>query len=127
AWLGGRRFGRGEVRVSARSRTDYIGTVMRGTAGVQGIAAGAPLDLWFAGDTGVARNTLLRAHPLLDGGEMRVERLGRRLLFGSIEAQRWWPVAGVVRVAGAMFVDVAGTQLRAGLPNRANVDVGAGA
>ena len=84
------------------------------------------MDLWVAGDTGHARSTLLRAHPLVDGGRFRAERLGRMLLHGSLEAQRWWRLAGVIRVAPAVFADAGRTsRRRIGSPEW-DVDAGGG-
>ena len=81
----------------------------RGAAAV--VTESAPLDLWAAGDTGNARPTLLRAHPALDEGRMRSERLGRALTTASVEVQYWWRL-GLVRVAPAMFIDAGRTSRR---------------
>jgi hypothetical protein len=48
-------------------------------------------------------------------------------LNGSVEAQRWWPVAPAIRMAGAVFIDLARTASRVDGPARNDVDVGAGA
>jgi hypothetical protein len=92
-------------------------------------SATAPASLWPGADTGHARDVLLRAHPLLDDGVIEDGVFGRRVGFGSVEAQRWLaPVAqGFVRVAPAMFLDVA--RASRGLPSsdtRTHYDVGAG-
>ena len=86
-----------------------------------------PLDLWPAGDTGHARRTLLRAHPLLDDGRLRIDRLGRSLAQGSSEAQYWRPVRGPVQAGLAIFGDFARTSDRFAEAPRTDVDVGLGA
>jgi hypothetical protein len=88
----------------------------------------APASLWSGGDTGHARDVLLRAHPLLHDGVIEGSVFGRRVIYAGAEARRWtragrWPV----RVAPAAFVDVA--RARNGLPNadsRGQIDVGGG-
>jgi hypothetical protein len=102
--------------------------VLLGEANLQIVTRRAPLDLWWAGDTGHVRSTLLRAHPLLDDGRLRVDRLGRSLGHFSLEAQRWWTVVGPISAAAAVFGDVARTaQLYDGERTRHDVDVGIGA
>ena len=93
-----------------------------------GAAAGSgslPPLVWFAGDTGQTRDTLLRAHPLVDEGRLRVEQMGTRLLHASGEAQRWWS-AGLVRTAAAAFVDAARVGGRLEMGTRGDVDAGIG-
>ena len=85
------------------------------------------MNLWPAGDTGHARAALLRAHPVLDEGRLRVERLGRVFVHGSLEAQRWWRVAGPLRIAAAAFTDLGRTARRTDSTARGDVDVGLGA
>jgi hypothetical protein len=89
--------------------------------------AATPLDLWPAGDVGHARPTLLRAHPVLEDGRLQAGRLGRRIVSASLEAQRWWPVAAGVRLAGAAFLDLARTSDRLGASARGDADAGLGA
>ncbi len=126
-WAGTTRFGLGEVGIAGRSRTERRGYVVLVWATLQGMSGAAPLDVWFAGDTGHARPTLLRGHPVLDDGKLRVDRLGRTLVSGSVETQRWWPIRGVLRVGAAMFVDAARTASRLEASALNDVDVGAGA
>jgi len=87
-----------------------------------------PMDLWSAGDTGAARSTLLRAHPVLAGeGRMRVSRIGRAIENASVEGQRWWRIAGPIRGAAAAFVDAARTSRRPTGTRRRDIDAGIGA
>jgi hypothetical protein len=96
-------------------------------AGAQLVSRQTPPGLWGAGDTGHVRTTLLRAHPVLDDGRLRVDRLGRMFLYGSAEAQRWWRLAGPLRAAAAAFGDAGRTGRRFDPGARRDVDVGVGA
>jgi hypothetical protein len=73
-----------------------------------------------------ARDTLLRAHPLVDDGRLRIDQMGRRLINASIEAQQWWS-AGIVRAAAAAFVDATRASARLDAGVRGDVDAGIGA
>jgi predicted double-glycine peptidase len=127
AWIGETRFAMGQVSVTGRSSAERRGFVGVVSGTFQAITAPAPLDLWLAGDVGHARTTLLRAHPVLDNGRLRVSRLGRVLANGSAEGQRWWPLRGVLRIAVAAFVDTARTGSRLEGPALREIDVGVGA
>jgi hypothetical protein len=100
---------------------------MVGMAALDLATASVPLDLWPAGDTGSVRPTLLRAHPAVSHGRLRVDRLGRTLVTGTAEAQRWWPVAAPLRAAAALFLDVGQTAGRPAEAGRLDADVGIGA
>jgi len=129
-WVGaGDAFTVADVRGHWRSRATSSGTLVLGGGGLQVASARAPASLWPGADAGPARSVLLRAHPLLDDGIIEDGVFGRRILFSSVEAQRWLsPVAhGLVRVAPAIFVDAA--RATRGLPTtdeRLHVDVGGG-
>ena len=127
AWFGTTRFAIGQVSVDGRSSTERRGFVGLASATFQAITGPAPLDLWLAGDTGHARTTLLRAHPVLDDGRLRVSRLGRALLHASAEGQRWWTLRGVLRIATAVFLDTARTGARLEGPALRDIDIGLGA
>lgn len=127
AWPGDNAFGTVNAAARVRSSTVPRGLVVVATAGAHANTRATPLDLWAAGDTGHARPALLRAHPLLDEGRLRVERLGRLLIQGSVEAQRWWPAAGPLRVGGAVFGDIGRTARRYEGAPFTDVDLGAGA
>ena len=126
-WFGGgSEFGQGEVRVLARSSPRLTGLVVTADGGVAGVNASAPADLWFAGDTGRARPLLLRAHPVLTGGERyRTERMARVFVHESTEVQRWWR-AGPFRTGIATFVDTGLTARRLFGGPITDVDVGVG-
>jgi hypothetical protein len=126
-WLGLRGFTTTNAAFRVRSSSDRRGVVVASRATLQHATRHAPPDLWWAGDTGAVRPALLRAHPVLRHGRLRTDRLGRVLVHGSFEAQRWWRVAGLVDTAAASFVDMARTGLRfEGRPLH-DVDVGLGA
>jgi peptidase C39-like protein len=124
-WRGADAFSRADVSVGASSATTRRGRVFVARAGAAIGSANLPPALWFAGDTGVTRQTLLRAHPVVNDGRLRVEQLGRNLVHASGEAQRWWGV-GIVRAGAAVFVDAARTGNQAGASARGDVDAGIG-
>ncbi len=64
---------------------------------------------------------------MIDAGRLRVDRLGRVIVSGSVEAQRWWLFRGLLRAGGALFVDAARTAHRFQDPARHDVDIGVGA
>jgi hypothetical protein len=128
-WLGQSTFAAGLLHAGWRSSAHRRGFVVDLSGVLEAAGAHTPVDLWPAGDTGQARRTLLRAHPVLNEGRLRVERLGRRLLQATAEAQQWWRAAGVVPIGAAVFVDAARTTGRQALVAEAalgDVDVGAG-
>jgi len=124
-WAGPRGFAVGHISPSWRSSQDTAGTVVGITGTIDMVSALTPLDMWPAGDTGHSRTASLRAHPVLDDGALRVERLGRRAEGVSIELQRWRGV-GPVRVATAAFTDVLRTSRRLKGESLTDADVGAG-
>ena len=126
-WPGNSSYATTHANLRARSSTERQGIVYIASGGFETASAHTPMNLWPAGDTGHARAALLRAHPVLDEGRLRVERLGRAFLHGSLEAQRWWRVAGPLRIAAAAFTDLGQTTRRTDSTARGDVDVGLGA
>ena len=92
-------------------------------------AEGTPLVVWPGADTGHVRETLLRAHPLLEDGVIRDGVFGRRLVAAGAEWRRWSrPSQWLIQYAPAAFVDVA--RATRGLPGgirATQVDAGVGA
>ena len=128
AWFGQNGFTAGGAAVRARSSSEARGTVWLAAAATEMASTLTPMDLWPAGDTGLARSTLLRAHPLLaGGGRMRISRIGRVVYNASVEGQRWWHIMGPIRGAAAAFVDAARTSRRPADASRHDVDAGIGA
>ena len=126
-WLGNRGFSGGTASLRLRSSVEPRGMVWMAGVALDAVSARAPLDLWPAGDTGAARATLLRAHPVLSNGRIRVSRIGRIVENGSLEGQRWWRIAGPIRGAAAAFVDAARTSSRVDRGHLQNLDAGIGA
>ena len=124
-WSGADSFSRAEVSLAAFSSKVRRGLVYVARAGAATGTADLPPLMWFAGDTGQARETVLRAHPLVDDGRLRAEQMGRRLLSASVEAQRWWS-AGPLQTAGAAFVDSARVADRLEGGPLGDVDAGVG-
>jgi len=124
-WSGPTSFSRSAVSMAAFSSKARRGFVYVARAGAAAGSSRLPPLVWFAGDTGQTRDTLLRAHPLVDEGRLRVEQMGRRLLNASAEAQRWWSV-GLVRTAAAAFIDTARVDGRLETGTRGDVDAGVG-
>jgi len=113
---------RGRLRTSAQQDGRVL--VVRGGAAVT--SAGTPPDLWLGGDTGLARDALLRAHPITDGGALREDRIGRRIAHGSVEGQQWFPSSWPVRVGGAVFADAVAISDGLVPGTRRDVDAGLG-
>src|SRR5688500_9150177 len=126
-WRGASGFATVRSMARARSSTSMQDLVWMASAGFDAASSSTPLNLWAAGDPGHVRGALLRAHPVLDDGRLRLERLGRLLIHGSLEAQRWWRVAGPARIAAAAFSDVGRTARRFSGRGQGDVDVGVGA
>jgi hypothetical protein len=64
---------------------------------------------------------------VLDDGRLRSERLGRTLINLSMEGQRWWRTAGLLRTGAAAFVDEGRTSRRVNAGAVSDADVGLGA
>lgn len=124
-WMGSDVFSRFELSVSAFSSRTRRGFVYIGRAAAAAGSSSLPPLMWFAGDTGQTRETLLRAHPLVGDGRLRVGQMGRRLAGASVEVQRWWS-AGFVRTAAAAFIDSARVTGRLDAGARGDVDAGIG-
>jgi hypothetical protein len=126
-WKAARSFATVEAGATMRSKADRRGQVFVGRFGLGAASEQTPADIWFAGDTGRARSVLLRAHPLIGDGQIRLERIGRHLVYASGEAQKWWEARAGVRVAAAAFVDAASVHRGAlAAESRARTDVDAG-
>ncbi len=124
-WSGRSSFALASVDVVAVSSAARAGRVYEIRAAAGSGSADLPPLLWFGGDIGQTRETLLRAHPLVDDGRLRIEQMGRRLWNASVEAQQWWS-AGIVRAAAAAFVDAARIDERLDAGARGDVDAGVG-
>jgi hypothetical protein len=126
-WKASSSFGTIDTGATIRSTTERQGQVFVGRAGLGLASVHTPADIWFAGDTGRARGVPLRAHPLMTGGEMRADRIGRQIVYTSGETQHWWAGTARVRLGAAAFLDVARVERRAEARALTDVDVGVGA
>jgi hypothetical protein len=100
--------------------------VYRGQAGLAAATDATPPDLWFAGDTGRSRPMLLRAHPVIEGGAIRADQIGRRIANVTVEAQQWWNTSTPLTIGAAVFADAARVGHRMSPGARGDVDVGVG-
>ena len=126
--VGDRPFTTAAATAAVRSRSRNDGMVLLALGGFSAATAASPVSSWPGADIGHARDALLRAHPLLDDGIVTGSAFGRRLSFGTIEAQRWMRLRRIpTAVAPAAFVDLA--RATRGLETsdaRLHVDAGAG-
>ena len=125
-WMGEDSFGLVAASVRLRSRDDHRGRVFIVRGGGAVATESTPADLWFAGDTGNVRSSLLRAHPIVTDGMLESDRLGRRIAHVSGEVRQWWTVRSIVQVGAAVFADAANVERRTAPDSRGDVDVGGG-
>jgi hypothetical protein len=125
-WMGEDSFGLVAASVRLRSRDDHRGRVFIVRGGSAVATESTPADLWFAGDTGTVRSSLLRAHPIVTDGMLESDRLGRRIAHVSGEVRQWWTVRSIVQVGAAVFADAANVEHRTAPDSRGDVDVGGG-
>jgi hypothetical protein len=126
SWLGRDPFGSLAAATRIRSSDQHVGRVFVARMGMAAATVNTPPDLWFAGDTGTVRPSLLRAHAIVDEGRLESDRLGRSIVHASGEARQWWLAKSSIHVGGAAFADSAYVSRRAALDARGDVDVGAG-
>lgn len=110
-----------------RSHAESQGLVLLAGGGWSAATPAAPRALWPGAGTGHGRDVYLRAHPLLDGGRIDADVFGRSIVHGSAEARRWLgPVLKVLRIAPAVFVDIARAERRLHPGSAWHADAGAG-
>jgi hypothetical protein len=126
SWLGQDDFGSMAASMRLRSSDQHQGRVFVARAGGAFATVATSPDLWFAGDTGVVRPALLRAHPIVEDGMLRSDRLGRRIANVSAEVRQWRTVKAAVQVGAAAFADAAYVDRRAASGARGDVDLGVG-
>lgn len=122
-------FHAGALRLSARSRaTDGRRPVLRLDLAYEGASRRAPLGLWSGAGTGLGRDLLLRAHPLLRTGIVEGRCFGREVLRAGLEGEAAVGSLGPLAFNAALFVDSA--RVLASLPGAPSrpgfVDLGAG-
>jgi hypothetical protein len=126
-WSGGDGFASLATAATVRSSREHRGRVYVARAGAAAATASTPPDIWFGGDTGRARATLLRAHPIIEDGALRVEQIGRRIVHLSVEARQWWSTPWPIRVGAALFADTLRVGNRFDAEARGDIDAGLGA
>ena len=117
------------LRLAFRSSTSAEGWVYLADGGVDTASRNAPLGLWPGAGDGHGRDPLIRAHPLLDGGIIDLDRavFGRTLVYSHGEAQRWIASATPIRFGIAAFADFArASSRRAAAGSVPQTDVGSG-
>ena len=121
-------FQTGGVHAAFRSKPEPRGLVQLASAGLEVATDNAPLALWRGAGDGHARVPLLRAHRLLRDGVIDGDVFGRRLMFATVETQRWFAPVFLARVGVAAFVDAARSTrtLDASADNGLHIDVGMG-
>jgi hypothetical protein len=125
-WHGDRSFASTTASIDVTSSRARRGAVLAFGGGARSATRATPADLWFGGDTGHVRSVPLRAHPLLDDGQLRTEQIGRALVFASGEAQYWKPVVAGVSLGVAAFADSVRLTRRLAPGSRMDVDAGLG-
>jgi predicted double-glycine peptidase len=119
-----RGFGSSAVAMAWRSAPDPWPTwTMK--AGLYGVSASAPIDLWPAPGTGHVGPLLLRAHPLLHDGTIRSSDVSRVLAHGTLERQQLLSMRPPAPLLWAVFVDVVKRAAAEGA-GKTHVDVGTG-
>lgn len=106
-WMGPVSFARAYGAMHAQTAAAPAGLVLHAGGGAGAVSRRAPPDLYFAGDTGHVGPVLLRAHPALAGGALRVSRLSRTVAHATVEARHWWRGPAGTRLAAAAFLDAA--------------------
>jgi hypothetical protein len=120
-------FGTAEIGATLRSATEHRGRVWIARGGTAAASATTPADIWFAGDIGRARGVPLRAHPVIDGGKLDPQQIGRRIQYLSGEVQNWWAYRTKLQFGAATFVDTARASRRLFPDAKSDVDLGVGA
>lgn len=128
---GGSAFHKAGIRTAFRSSRSTEGWVFLADAGVERASDRAPLAIWPGAGEGRAREPLMRAHPLLDGGAIDLTNqsvFGKAFIDTHVETQRWIASASPVRVGIAAFADVARASRRQApaTGSATQVDVGGG-
>jgi len=120
-------FGTAEIGATVRSTIEHRGRVWIARGGTAAASTNTPADIWFAGDTGRARGVPLRAHPVIDGGKLDPQQIGRRIQYASGELQTWWAYRTKLQYGAAAFVDSARASQRLFPDAKTDVDLGIGA
>jgi peptidase C39-like protein len=124
---GGAPFATGGARFQWRSSATDAGFLLKATLGFEAADASAPRMLWPGAGAGHAREPLLRAHPLLDGGVLDGAAFGRQLGHANLELTRRLWALGPVHLSAGAFLDAARAWHRPEVQPQAATFVDAGA
>lgn len=124
----GDRFASALTTLAWRSSTDETPISFYGEVGLSAVSERSPLALWPGNHTSAERGGNLRAHPLRESDVITGAVFGRRVAFGSFNAEQLIAVTKFGRVSLAEFVDTGRAWQRLpGLPTSPlHVDVGLG-
>ena len=127
----GSLFHKAGIRAAFRSSRSTEGWALLAVAGIERASELAPLAIWPGAGEGRAREPLMRAHPLLDGGTIDLTNqsvFGKVLVDTHAEAERWIASASPVRVGIAAFGDIARASRRRApeTGSATQVDIGGG-
>ncbi len=120
-------FDRVSLKSAWRSTIDRTSTQWSALAGLTVASDAAPMSLWDGAGTGLERDPLLRAHPLMHDNVIDGQVFGRTLAHATMEYQRPIGRVAITHPRLAVFVDTARAWRRlSGGPSDLFVDVGAG-
>ena len=119
-------FSRVALRIAYNSLQASDTWTYLGDIGIEHATSDAPLGLWPAAGDGYLRAPLLRAHPLLDDGVVRLDSksiFSPTVAYANAECQRWL-VSSPFRLAAAGFADLGAANRDATI---VQLDLGVGA
>jgi hypothetical protein len=125
----GDRFASGMTVLAWRSTTEEAPISFYGEAGVSAVSGHTPLAVWPGNHTSAERGGNLRAHPLRESDVIAGDVFGRRVVFGSINAEQFMRQTPFGRLSVVEFVDTGRAWQRLpGLPASSpfHVDIGLG-
>ena len=116
------------LHTAVRSSTASNGFVHLADLHTEVASGSSPLALWPGAGDGHGRPSLLRAHPLIDGGVIDGLAFGRRLVALNLESRRWLERPAIARIGLAAFADLvkAGARLPGAVGDPFQVDAGVG-
>lgn len=100
-------FGGLAIHAAWTTATSRLGPELTLRGGVEAVARDAPPTVWPGAGVGQARETLLRAHPLLTDGVIEGRAFDVNLASAGAEAVYWWDTGSGFRIGAAAFVDLA--------------------
>lgn len=120
------KFGRVAVRMAYSSLQARKGWTYLADVGAEHATGAAPLGVWPAAGDGYLRAPLLRAHPLIDDGVVRIDSksiFSPTVAYANAECQRWL-LSAPFGLAAAGFADLGAAAREATI---VGIDLGVGA